>query len=1022
MFVKSFFTMLRLCLLAVFFIVEIKNGLADDENPIISIANGPIMGRRDYTVGQNKTYYVFQGIPYAEPPVDDLRFSAPVKVSNWTDTLNATSEGSQCVQDTNPVLGSEDCLFINVFTPNITAVNLTVMVYIYGGAFIGGNSSQGPDYFLDEDLVFVNFNYRVGIFVLKMKFASGNWGLKDQVLALEWVRDNIAYFGGNPNNVTIFGESAGAASVSYLLQTNKTKGLFNAAIMQSGTSLNLWALNRRAKETAFYVGNALGIYTDNSSTLIEGLRAVGYETLNSVSDTVSTLVTLQNALMGIYYGPVIEPVYDGALFVNNSEELLSQGGFHKVPTIIGFNSNEAAAVGSISGILRLYFLTYDISIENFAPYDLSSSYSQRFLAGSSIKLHYFGLLGAATSTDETVEFISDDQFNRPIRQAVLDQSKYSTVYCYQFSYEGELGGVTNRNFTGVGHAEDLGYLFTTDYTNVSDSDILTRSRLVKLWTNFAKYSNPTPTEDPLLQNVTWIPSGSTAASLNYLDIDTDLEVLQNPFEENMSFYDGIYETFAVDEHPIITIADGPIMGRRDTTVGQKKPYYAFQGIPYAEPPVGDLRFRAPVMKHLVGLETLDATSDGSECVQGSDPVRGSEDCLFINVYTPDYEAAGLPVMVFIHGGAFVVGDASYRQAGPDYFLDEDVVFVSLQYRLGIFGFISTGDEVCSGNWGLKDQVLALEWVRDNIVYFGGNPANVTIFGGSAGGASVSYLLQTNKTKGLFNAAIMQSGTSLNLWALNRRASRTAFYIGEALGIFTLHSSTLLERLRAVDYATLSRISKTVSTLVTLRNALMGTLRLYLATYDVHIENFTPYDLTSNINRLEAGLKIKQHYFGSDGAATCVNESVKFISDDQFNRPIRRAVLDQSKYTNVYFYQFSYQGELGGVQNRNFSGVGHGEDGGYLFRTYFSDVSEADALTRSRMIKLWTNFAKYSNPTPMEDPLFQNVVWTPAGPDPSSLNYLNISTNLKVLQNPFKESMDFYDAIYEQYGQPPYDTY
>ncbi|KAJ8952066.1 hypothetical protein NQ318_010976 [Aromia moschata] len=109
-------------------------------------------------------------------------------------------------------------------------------------------------------------------------------------------------------------------------------------------------------------------------------------------------------------------------------------------------------------------------------------------------------------------------------------------------------------------------------------------------------------------------------------------------------------------------------------------------------------------------------------------------------------SANLSVMAWIYGGAFISGNSSYKTYGPDYLLDEDIVFVSFNYRLGIFGFLSTGDEVCSGNWGLKDQVLALEWVQDNIAYFGGNPSNVTIFGQSAGGASVSYLLQTNKTK------------------------------------------------------------------------------------------------------------------------------------------------------------------------------------------------------------------------------------------------------------------------------------
>ncbi|KAJ8952068.1 hypothetical protein NQ318_010978 [Aromia moschata] len=459
---------------------------------------------------------------------------APEKVSNWTETLNVTQDGSQCVQGSDPVTGSEDCLFINVYTTDLSATNLSVMVFIYGGAFVSGNSTYkvvGPDYLLDEDIVFVSFNYRLGIFGFIStgdEVCSGNWGLKDQVLALKWVQSNIAYFGGDPNNVTLFGQSAGSASISYLLQTNKTKGLFSAAIMESGTSLNLWALNRRAVKTAFSVGTSLGIITTNSSTLIESLREVNYTELQTTSNTVATL---SRNMMGRF-------------FVNKSHELLSQGGFHKIPTIIGTNSNEAAVVGSVTAIIRLYFATYDIEVKNLAPIDLTSVTLDRILAALDIRFHYYGLLGTvALCTNQTLQFIDDDQFYRPIRQAVLQQSKYAPVYFYEFSYVGGLGGVENRNFSGVGHGEELGYLFRTYYTNVSETDELVRSRMVKMWTNFAKYSNPTPNAETILQNITWEIAGSNASSLNYLDVGTDLNLLQNPFEDAMEFYDGIYDEY-----------------------------------------------------------------------------------------------------------------------------------------------------------------------------------------------------------------------------------------------------------------------------------------------------------------------------------------------------------------------------------------------------------------------------------------------------------------------------------------------
>ncbi|CAO2610064.1 Pyrethroid hydrolase Ces2e [Lemmus lemmus] len=139
----------------------------------------------------------------------------------------------------------------------------------------------------------------------------------------------------------------------------------------------------------------------------------------------------------------------------------------------------------------------------------------------------------------------------------------------------------------------------------------------------------------------------------------------------------------------------------------------------------------------------------------------SEDCLYLNIYTPAHarEGSNLPVMVWIHGGALVIGMASMND-GSTLAAIEDVVVVTIQYRLGVLGFFSTGDEHARGNWGYLDQVAALRWVQKNIAHFGGNPDVVTIFGVSAGGTSVSSLVVSPMSKGLFHRAIMQSGVSL----------------------------------------------------------------------------------------------------------------------------------------------------------------------------------------------------------------------------------------------------------------------
>lgn len=166
-------------------------------------------------------------------------------------------------------------------------------------------------------------------------------------------------------------------------------------------------------------------------------------------------------------------------------------------------------------------------------------------------------------------------------------------------------------------------------------------------------------------------------------------------------------------------------------------------------------------------------------------------------------------MVWIYGGAFTSGDSSYEKYAPDFLLDDGVVYVSFNYRLGILGFMSTEDTTVSGNWGLKDQVLALKWIKENIASFGGDPNRITIFGESAGGASVSYLLQIPQAQGLFDAAIVQSGNSLNLWSLTTRARQAAFQVGYNLGIAAVLARTLLQRLREVDAYALQRSAQSV---------------------------------------------------------------------------------------------------------------------------------------------------------------------------------------------------------------------
>nr|XP_051686083.1 cocaine esterase isoform X6 [Oryctolagus cuniculus] len=227
--------------------------------------------------------------------------------------------------------------------------------------------------------------------------------------------------------------------------------------------------------------------------------------------------------------------------------------------------------------------------------------------------------------------------------------------------------------------------------------------------------------------------------------------------------------------PIRNTHTGQVRGSLIHVEGTDAGVHTFLGIPFAKPPLGPLRF-APPEPAEAWSGVRDRTSHPAMCLQDiaamntqalklvnltlpSIPV--SEDCLYLNIYSPARarEGSDLPVMVWIHGGSLVIGLASMYD-GSALVAFEDVVVVTIQYRLGVLGFFSTGDQHAAGNWGYLDQVAALCWVQQNIAHFGGNPGRVTIFGESVGAISVSAHVLSPMSQGLFHGAILQSGVVL----------------------------------------------------------------------------------------------------------------------------------------------------------------------------------------------------------------------------------------------------------------------
>ncbi|EDW55240.1 esterase B1 [Drosophila sechellia] len=215
-------------------------------------------------------------------------------------------------------------------------------------------------------------------------------------------------------------------------------------------------------------------------------------------------------------------------------------------------------------------------------------------------------------------------------------------------------------------------------------------------------------------------------------------------------------------------------------------YYSFEGIPFAKPPVGELRFKAPVEPEHWS-EVKRCTHVRAKPCQVNivlKQVQGSEDCLYLNVYTRElHPHRPLPVLVWIYGGGFQMGEASRDLYSPDYMMMEHVVLVVISYRLGALGFLSLADEELDvpGNAGLKDQVMALRWVKRNCQFFGGDPDNITVFGESAGGASTHYMMLTDQAKGLFHKTVIMSGSALAPWAQTPTHINWPYRLAQATG-------------------------------------------------------------------------------------------------------------------------------------------------------------------------------------------------------------------------------------------------
>ncbi|KAM9377871.1 cocaine esterase-like [Pholidichthys leucotaenia] len=483
--------------------------------------------------------------------------------------------------------------------------------------------------------------------------------------------------------------------------------------------------------------------------------------------------------------------------------------------------------------------------------------------------------------------------------------------------------------------------------------------------------------------------------------------------------------FAADPNaPEVYTKLGSLRGEYVSVKGKETGVHAFLGVPFAKPPVGpSLRLTAP--QPVEGWEVVrDATKQPHMCIQSVKVVQSifekfsqwkvelpeiSEDCLYLNIYTPASRAhdAKLPVMVWIHGGGFYMGSASTYD-GSAVAAYQDVVVVLIQYRLGFLGFASTGDENISGNFGMLDQIEALRWVQQHIHNFGGDKDSVTIFGESAGGVSVSLLLLSPLSNGLFHHAIAESGTAAmdalvgnttllvtqkaaNVSGCNLECTKkmgvclrnlgidtmTAFYEDLSLG-FTINVDGHFLK-KSVDELFSNHELLTLPFMTGVNNDEGGW---------IFADNFAPPNWTTDgvaredvINMLshlypdpkDAFIKelIVNEYTGSGQDRIRNREGfTEILGDIYFNIPaLKTANAHRDAGAPVYLYELQHSPTFLQVKRPNFAGSDHGDDIfivlGFCFTTTHAKLEaacteEEQQLSRT-MMSYWGNFARTGSP-------------------------------------------------------------
>lgn len=515
-------------------IMFIQKVLTEDDTIVVT-KSGSVKGVTLPVLGGTVT--AFLGIPYAEPPYGSLRFQKTQPRGKWTGVWDASKYANSCYQNIDNTFPgfsgsemwnpntelSEDCLYLNVWVPSPKPKNASVMVWIYGGGFQTGTSSlyvyDGKFLARVERVIVVSMNYRLGalgfLALPGNEEAPGNAGLFDQRMALQWVQDNIGAFGGNPKSVTLFGESAGAGSVSYHLLSPKSHPLFTRAIMQSGAGNAPWGalVPSEARRRTLALAEHLHCTRSNDTEIILCLR--NKDPQDILGHEVSVL--RYSTLLELYFTPVV----DGDFLTDLPGSLLKNGNFKHTQILMGVNRDEGTA-----------FLVY--GAPGFSKDNNSLINVTDFWAGLRLSFPETSELGLESIAfqytdweneqnpfnyrDAMDDILGDYNFICPVVEFMNMFGKAeNTAFLYFFEHRSSK--LAWPEWMGVPHGYEIEFVFglplerRANYTKAEET--LSRTML-RYWASFAKTGKPSGMQ---MNGTRW--PAFTSAEQKYLTLSTE---------------------------------------------------------------------------------------------------------------------------------------------------------------------------------------------------------------------------------------------------------------------------------------------------------------------------------------------------------------------------------------------------------------------------------------------------------------------------------------------------------------------